>query len=61
MTKTDAINYFGNGSRLAEALSVSRAAVSRWPEQIPELRQLQLEKITKGALKAEAPEQTKAA
>lgn len=54
MTKKEAVNYFGSASRVAEALNLTRAAVSQWPEVVPELRQLQLERITGGKLKAES-------
>lgn len=50
MTKTDAINYFGSQAALAEALGVSRPAISQWSEEIPEVRQWQLRAITEGKL-----------
>lgn len=52
MTKSDAVKYFGNVSRLAAALNISQAAVSQWNDDIPELRAHQLEKLTGGALQA---------
>lgn len=55
MTKQEAVNHFGSASRVAEALNLTRAAVSQWPELVPELRQLQLERITGGKLRAESP------
>lgn len=54
MTKTQAINHFGGVSALARVLKVSYEAIRQWDE-VPELRQYQLERITKGALKADAP------
>jgi len=55
MTKQEVIKHFGNAANVARALDISRAAVSSWPEDIPLLRQLQLEKLTKGKLKADNP------
>ncbi len=53
MTKSEAVaHYEGSISKLAKALDVSYEAVRQWDE-IPELRQYQLEVITDGALKAD--------
>jgi transcriptional repressor of cell division inhibition gene dicB len=52
MNKSDAVAYFGGGSKLAQALGISPGAVSQWPEQVPLLRQLQLQTLTGGELKA---------
>ncbi|MDH1012010.1 Cro/CI family transcriptional regulator [Pseudomonas nicosulfuronedens] len=52
MTKSQAIEHFGSISKLARALAVSYEAIRQW-EEVPELRQYQLERITKGALKAD--------
>lgn len=60
-TKTAIDHFGGKPSELAKALGISPSAVSQWGDVVPELRQLQLEKITKGALKSEAPIQTQAA
>lgn len=60
MKKKDAVDYFGAPSKLAKALSISQAAISQWPDDVPPLRAFQLEIITEGALKAqpsESPEQ----
>ncbi|PWU30145.1 Cro/Cl family transcriptional regulator [Pseudomonas sp. RW407] len=54
MTKTQAIEHFGSISALARALKVSYEAVRQWDE-VPELRQYQLERLTKGKLKADTP------
>ncbi|QRY79657.1 Cro/Cl family transcriptional regulator [Pseudomonas sp. PDNC002] len=54
MTKKQAIQHFGSISKLAKALKVSYEAVRQW-EEVPELRQYQLELITKGVLRASAP------
>lgn len=54
MTKDQAIKHFGSQSKLAQALGMFQGSVSLWGEFPPLLRQLQLEAITDGALKAEA-------
>lgn len=54
MTLDQARVYFGNYARLAEALGISRGAITQWNGSIPEPRQIELHRITKGALKADA-------
>ena len=34
MTKTEAAKLFGNQTRLAEALEITKSAVSQWPEDL---------------------------
>jgi len=51
MTKSQAIQHFGSISALAKALGVTYEAVRQWAD-VPELRQYQIERLTKGALKA---------
>ncbi|QVM94158.1 Cro/Cl family transcriptional regulator [Pseudomonas sp. SORT22] len=51
MTKSQAIQHFGSISVLAKALGVTYEAIRQWDE-VPELRQYQIERITRGALKA---------
>jgi DNA-binding transcriptional regulator YdaS (Cro superfamily) len=53
MKTKDAIRYFGTQDALAKALGIKQSAVGQWPERVPELRQLQLELLTKGELKAD--------
>jgi DNA-binding transcriptional regulator YdaS (Cro superfamily) len=52
MKKDTAIAYFGNRVKLAAALKIHPAAISQWGDNIPGLRAFQLEKLTKGKLKA---------
>lgn len=52
MNKAEVIDFFGSAANVAKALGVSTAAVSQWGETVPELRAYQLQKITKGKLKA---------
>ena len=53
MDMKDALGWFGNKLSIAQALGVSPAAVTLWRDTIPPLRQLQLERLTKGALRAD--------
>jgi len=55
MTLEDAREHYGNYAKLAEALGISRSAITQWDGVVPEARQLELQKITKGALRADAP------
>ena len=53
MKTHDAIKYFRTQTGLAQALSTGQSTVASWGEFPPALRQLQLEALTGGALKAE--------
>ncbi|MGQ8879041.1 Cro/CI family transcriptional regulator [Delftia sp. NA_296.1] len=53
MKTEDAVRYAGSAASLAELLGVSPSAVSQWDEFPPWSRQLQLERLTSGALQAE--------
>lgn len=53
MNKSDAIEFFGTQTALAQAIGIGQSSVAEWGEDIPALRQIQLERITKGALKAD--------
>jgi DNA-binding transcriptional regulator YdaS (Cro superfamily) len=50
-----AISYFGSKSQLAKSLGVTKGAVSQWPDDVPELRAYQIERLTNGKLKADVP------
>lgn len=53
MTKDQALqHYAGNQTQLAKALGIHQSTVCKWVE-VPPLRQIQLEQITKGKLKAD--------
>lgn len=52
MKRQTAIDYFGSIPSLARALGITYEAVRQWGDEVPELRQFQLEKITSGKLKA---------
>lgn len=54
MTKSEALQFYGgNVSALARALDMDQSSVYSWGEYPPGGRQLQLERITGGRLKAE--------
>ena len=52
MNKSQAIEHFGSVSALAQALGVTYEAVRQW-DDVPELRQYQLEHLTGGSLTAD--------
>lgn len=52
MKTADVIEYFGNGAQAARFLGITRGAIAMWPDVVPELRQYQLEVLTRGHFKA---------
>lgn len=53
MKTSEAIHHYGSNVALTAALGLSAGAVSQWGEYPPDARQLQIERITLGALKAD--------
>ena len=53
MKKADAINHYGSPTLLAKALGITLQAIGQWGEEVPLLRQYQLESLTDGQLKAD--------
>lgn len=53
MTTDEAVKHYGSQTKLATALDIKQGSVSGWGEFPPPLRQLQLQQITKGKLRAE--------
>lgn len=54
MTTSEAIAYFkGNVSALARAIGIDQSSVYSWLAYPPDRRQMQLQRVTGGALKAE--------
>lgn len=51
MKTKSAADHFGSKKKLAEALGISPSAVTMWGDEVPELRQYQIERITKGKVK----------
>ncbi|MGL6122109.1 MAG: Cro/CI family transcriptional regulator [Shewanella sp.] len=52
MKKDLAIAHFGSQMKLAKAIGVTQAAISKWPDDVPELRAYQIERVTGCKLKA---------
>lgn len=52
MKKIDAIKHFGGIVKLAETLGIRPQAVSQWGKDIPIRRAYEIERLTKGKLKA---------
>ncbi|SDS43247.1 Cro/CI family transcriptional regulator [Pseudomonas prosekii] len=53
MNRADAIKHFKGITPLAKALGITYEAVRQWGDEIPQLRQYQLELLTNGQLKAD--------
>lgn len=53
MKTSDVIEFYGSQRKVAEALGLRQPSVANWEEFPPALRQLQLEALTAGALRAE--------
>lgn len=65
MRKSDAIEHFGSATALAEALKISKGAVSQWGETVPEGSAYKLQFITGGKLQVDTsrypiPQRTRA-
>jgi transcriptional regulator with XRE-family HTH domain len=54
MNKTDVRNHFGTLEAVAQALNISRSAVSQWRETIPQGAAYKLQVITGGRLRVDA-------
>ena len=54
MTTSEVLAYFGSRPAIAAALGIKVPSVYDWGEHPPPLRQIQLERITDGALQAES-------
>lgn len=53
MKTVDVVSHYGTQTAVAAALEIDQSSVSGWGEWPPDKRQLQIERLTKGALKAE--------
>ncbi|ELQ5980670.1 Cro/CI family transcriptional regulator [Cronobacter malonaticus] len=51
MRKEDAINFFGNKTKLAAAAGVKAPSVCSWGELVPEGRAMRLQEASEGKLK----------
>ena len=54
MKTRDVIEHFGSQAALARAIGIKQPSIQDWGEIVPPLRQLQIEKITRGKFKAQA-------
>lgn len=65
MKTKSAADFFGSKKKLAEALGISPSAVTMWGDDVPDLRQYQIERLTRGKVKrvttANPPAQAEAA
>ncbi|WP_431482254.1 Cro/CI family transcriptional regulator [Pseudomonas solani] len=52
MNMTEAISHFGSKKKIADALGIYPSAVTQWGDSIPELRQIQLQALSKKKPKA---------
>ena len=54
MKPKDAVNYWGNQTKVAAAIGVSEQSVRNWikADRLPKIVQLAIETLTKGKLKA---------
>lgn len=60
MKKSDVLEHFHGVTATASALSkagypISKQAISKWPDEVPELRARQIEEITGGILSLRRP------
>jgi transcriptional repressor of cell division inhibition gene dicB len=53
MTKDQAVKHYGTQGKLASALGMKQSSISLWGVYPPPIRQLQIEALTAGALRAE--------
>jgi hypothetical protein len=53
MTTDDVIKFFGSQRLAATAMGLAQPSISNWGDYPPDIRQLQLERLTKRKLKAE--------
>ncbi len=54
MTYSDLIKHFGSQGAVARAIGISQPSVCEWQDNgVPENRQLEIQKITGGTLKAD--------
>lgn len=51
MNTQDVIKYFGSQSEVARVLKITRSAVNKWPDIVPEGKAYRLQAITSGALR----------
>ncbi len=50
MNKSDAIQHFGGPTKLARLLEISRQAIHKWGDEVPDLYQYKLHHLSGGKL-----------
>jgi DNA-binding transcriptional regulator YdaS (Cro superfamily) len=55
MLKADAIRHFGSATELARRLGIGKALVSKWDDEVPQRYAYEIERLTRGKLKASWP------
>lgn len=53
MFTKNVIAHFGSQAKVASALGIKQQSVADWGEEVPKLRQLQIQVITRGKLRAD--------
>lgn len=53
MRTADVLEHFKTQKAVAQALGIKQPSVALWGEYPPDARQLQIQKVTRGKLKAE--------
>lgn len=53
MRTKDVVDHFGSQAALARALGITQPSVALWGDDVPPLRQLQIERLTAGKFKAD--------
>ncbi len=53
MNKSEVVKFFGSQAATAAALGIKQPSVAVWTKKIPALRQIQIERITGGKLRAD--------
>ena len=53
MTSNQVFKHFGSKAKAADAIGIQRQSINDWGKYPPCLRQLQIEKMTNGELKAD--------
>ncbi|MDP2505407.1 Cro/CI family transcriptional regulator [Oceanobacter sp. 3_MG-2023] len=51
MNKAMVIAHYGSKTKLAQALNITLPSISQWGDRVPEKRAIQLDWMTRGALR----------
>ena len=53
MKTSDVVQFFGTQCKAAEALGMAQSSIASWGDSPPDARQLLVERVTNGQLKAD--------